>query len=269
MLLWFYDSSGYFTGTSSTLANGASAGAYVCSDVKTSNLNFAPTVELQIQGGDRIRATPTFGNPRLVPFDVTISALDAALSDYINSSTRNSANSTNLKVGYNPNRAAPVNMGCALQQRMDMTDGTTRWNTLIIPKAQVLFRRGNYAFRGESDATAHIAPITSTSSYDGRLYDSTGLAFGWEENKGDYYELWTSNPVHIMAQRSDATATTFTTTYTPVSSTITINASSNEMVKNGTVTALSSLVTATKVATLAAAGTAGDMHILTYETLYN
>jgi hypothetical protein len=170
-LLWFYDSSGYFTGTSSTLANGSGAGAYVCSDVKVANLNFAPVTELQIQGGDRIRATPTFGNPRLLPFDIGVSSLDPALIDYINSSTRNTTNTQNMKVGYNPNRASPVNMGCALQARQDHTDGVTRWNTLIIPKAQVLFRRGNLGFRAESDATLHVAPITSTGTYTGMTYD--------------------------------------------------------------------------------------------------
>lgn len=268
MLLWFYDSSGYFTGQQTTLSNGATSGAYVCSDVKTSNLAFAPSVELQIQGGDRIRATPSFGNPKLTAFEVNVSSIDAALSDYITGSTRNSTNSTNLKVGYNPNRAFPANMGVALTQLMAFSDGTTGYNTLLIPKAQLLFRRGTYSFRGESDATIRISPITSTKSYTGQVYASgaTGLSFGWEEDQGDYYELWTSNPIHIQAQRSDGAATTFVTAYRPLSSTITLNASSNEMIKNGTPTALSSFSTTTATATLAAAGTAADMHVLTYET---
>lgn len=269
MLLWFYDSSGYCTGTSTTLANGSGSGAYLMSDVKVANLNFAPIAELQIQGGDRIKATPAFGNPRLAGFDVNISSLDPALSDYINQSTRNTTNSLSMKVGYNPNRAQPVNMGICLQQRQDHVDGVTRWNNLMIPKAQVLFRRGVYGFRAESDATLHVAPITSTGSYNGMTYDSTansGLNFGWEENRGDYYEFWSANPIHIYAFRADAIATTFTTTYHPLSSVITLNATANEMCKNGVPTALTSFATATALATLTAAGTAADMHVLTYET---
>lgn len=270
MLLWFYDSAGYITGQSTSLANNATSGAYVCSDVKTSNLAFAPSVDLQIQGGDRIRATPSFGNPRLNAFDVTVSSLDAQLSDFITQSTRNTTNSNNMKVGYNPNRAFPQNMGVALTQLMELSDGTTGYNTLVIPKAALLFRRGGYAFRGESDATIRISPITSTGTYTGQVYASgtTGLAFGWEEDKGDYYELWTPNPIHIQSYRADGTATTFVTTYKPLSSTITLNATGNEMAKNGTPTALSSFNTSTATATLAAAGSAGDKIVVTYETAF-
>jgi hypothetical protein len=85
---------------------------------------------------------------------------------------------------------------------------------------------------------------------------------------GQAYIWYSDNQLYVETQRSDAAATTFTATYLPVSSTITINASKNEMVKNGTPTALSSFNTSTGVVTLAAAGTAADLHVVTYGTNY-
>lgn len=267
-LFWFYDVNGYATGISQSLSAGSASGAYVTSDVKAGNPAYAPVAELQIEGGDRIKATPSFGNPRMAAFDMTISAIDAVLIDLISQAARNAANSAFLKVGYNDNRASGVNMGVALQGLGEASDGTTRVVTRVIPKTSVLVRPGGFAFRGTSDATIRISPITGTKAPTGQVFASgaTGLSFNWEEDKGSYYDIWSSNGLHIMTYNGDGSVATFTTTYKPLSSVITLNATANEFILNGTPTALTSFNTTTALATKAAAGTTGDKGVLVYET---
>lgn len=269
-LFWFYDTNGYCTGVSTSLTAGTASGAYVSSNVKVANLNYAPVAEIQIQGGDRIKATPSFGNPRLAAFDITMSSLDAVLIDLISNASRNSTNTSFLKVGYNPNRAGVINMGIGLQGLGEASDGSTKTVTRVIPRTSVLIRPGGFSFRGESDATIRVSPITSTKTFTGQVYASgaTGLSFNWEEDKGDYYDVWSDNPIHIMAFKANAIATTFIATYKPLSSTITLNACPNEFTVQGTPTALSSFSTTTATATLASAGSSGDMDVLAYTTAF-
>lgn len=257
---------GTATGTQASLTAGTVSGAYVAGYVKTANIVIAPTADVQIQGGDRIVAVPSFGNPRLAPFDIVSSATDSTLSDEITGNVTNEVNSYFTKMGYNPWRSSPRQMGFALQQRFETTDGYSYFLTRIVPKSTVTMKPGGMAFRGEADTVIHVAPIAGTVSYTGQVYGSSGLAFGWQEDTGDYYDLISPDPIHIATYASDGTATTFVLPYTPLSTIITLNATPNEMVKNGTATALSSVVLATKTVTLAAAGTSGDLHVVTYTT---
>jgi hypothetical protein len=71
-----------------------------------------------------------------------------------------------------------------------------------------------------------------------------------------------------MSFRQNTGVTTFTCTYRPLSTVITINATPNSFFIDGVPTALASLVIATGVATLVAEGTVGKADVLIYETAY-
>lgn len=279
-LWWAYPTTGNqaggFTGTQRSLSNGTTSGAYVMSNVKSTAFNFAPPTDVQIQGGDRIVAAPMFGNPRMVPFDVITSDIDDALITLVQLSVTNTTNSFITKWGWNPNKATPAPIGLAIQQRYELATGLSYFLTRIIPKAVATMHPGQVAYRAESDTTVHVSPITGTTSYTGQTYGtgSNNLQFQFEQDRADYYDIITSDPIYLVCFKGDGIATTINLPYRPLSTTVTLNASPNELVifdttGAATPTALSAITTgANPTATLAAAGTAGNLNILTYTSNY-
>jgi hypothetical protein len=269
-LLSYYDSTGAWTGQQSTLANGSDSGAYNCAQARTANFNYIEAETLRQQGGDKRGQAILFGVPALDTFDLVVDEDDTVLRHLIDGATVNTTNSQFTKSPIHSNKSTPATMGVALMQPMVQTSGAPGFRTLFIPKAHVAIRPGGFQYRGESTVVIQVTPIMGTKAHTGQSYGTgaTGLSFGFEDNLGQAYIWYSDNQLYVETQRSDAAATTFTATYLPVSSTITINASKNEMVKNGTPTALSSFNTSTGVVTLAAAGTAADLHVVTYGTNY-
>jgi hypothetical protein len=270
-LIWTYVLTGARKGTAigqgSTIANGATSGAFVLPDVKTANLAPVPAETIEIQGGDRIVATPAFGGGKTSPFEIVSSSIDTVLMGLIAGSNVNTTNSQHTYFGPNHNRSTPRSLGCAIQQRIEMSDGSTYFLTRIFPVCGMVIGGGNAAFRAGNDSTITVSPVNTSTALDGRSFGSTGLNLGYQDDIGDTYWLISPYPVYFVTFAADGTATTFSTIYKPVSTTVTINASVNEMVKNATVTALSA-ITLAGTATLAAAGTAADLHVLTLGTEY-
>lgn len=272
-LIWEYVQSGTYvgicTGVQPSLTAGAASGAFVWSDVKSSAFAVIPPTDVQIQGGDKIVATVSFNGGKLQPFDVTGSSIDTALDDLVNGSTTNTTNTMVTAFAYNTYRTSPKTLGCASQQLFETSDGLQYFVTRIVPRASMSYRPGGMAFRGESDATIHVNSIVNQKSYNGQTYGTGSLNFGLEADSTDFYDVVTANPIHIMAFKQDAVGptTTFNTTYKPLSTTITLNATPNPFTVGGTPTALSSLTLA-GLATLASAGSTGVMDVLTYETNY-
>lgn len=264
------DSSGNCTGQQDTLANGSTSGTYVSFDVKTAGLNPVPPNNLNIQGGDKTRAVIQFGGPKQGAFDLVISAYDNTLSDFISGATSNTVNSQVTYTSENPNRTFPRILGLCLTQIFQQQDGTLKYLSRIFPTVFMRYRQGQAAFQAESDITINVTPNYSTTAVDSRKFDNStnGLNLNLEEAKTDNLVRITANPFHIMAFRQDGTATTITTTYKPISSTVTLNATENEFVIGGVPTALSSISTSTSVATLAAAGSAAVADVLYYATKF-
>jgi hypothetical protein len=256
---------GTFSGQQLSLTAGTSSGAYVWSDVKSSAFAVIPPTDVQIQGGDKIVATVSFNGGKLAPFDVTGSSIDSALADLVGGSTTNTSNTFSTIFGYNNNRTSPKPMWFASQQMFQTSDGLSYFVTRVVPRAGLSYRPGGMTFRGESDATLHVNSIQTTKSYDGRVFGSSGLNLGWENDTGDFIDIVTANPIHFIAFKQDASDVEFNTIYKPLSTVVTINATPNAFTVGGTVTALSS-ITLAGVVTLAAAGSANVMDVLTYET---
>jgi hypothetical protein len=270
MICGFFDSTtGAFIGKASTLANGASSGGYVQNNVKAAGLQPVASSELQIQGGDRIRAVVNFKQTKLASFEVTVSDLDPTLITLINGGAKNTGNSKFTKFHTNPNRITMATMFFALQSPMTDEDGNSYYRTLVIPKARAKFEGGGFSFRDVSDSKITISPMLTTKSYTGESYGVGGLAFGAEENKLDHYYLQSDNPLHFSAaRRTDTSALTVTTDYLPLSSVITLNATPNELVAAGAPLALTSFSVTTGAEVIPAGGAAGDIGVLTYETAY-
>lgn len=270
MLLGFVDATtGAFIGKASTLANGSSSGAYVQSNVKAAGIQPVAGSELQIQGGDRIKAVVNYKQTKLASFEVTVSDLDPTLITLINGGAQNTASSKFTKFHTNNNRISMATMFVALQSPMTDEDGNSYYRTMVIPKARCKFEGGGFSFREVSDSKITIAPMLTKKSYTGESYGVGGLAFGAEENKLDHYYLQSTNPLHFMAsKRTDTSAQTVTADYLPLSNVITINITPNELAIAGVITALTSFNTSTGAYVIPAGGAAGDIGVLTYETAY-
>lgn len=252
-------------GQQTTLADGSASGAYVTSDVETANLSLPEPEVVEIKVGDKIGATHSFGGGKLSPFDVTSPAIDTVLTDRITGSTRNTVNSMAEAVAYNANKIAARVMGAAIQQQYKLTSGLTYFLTRMIPRASISFQPGGATWRGLSTGKIHIDPIKATISESGQSYGTGGLNLNQEEDLTDFYDWITPNPFHIMAFRQNTGITTFNTTYKPISTVITLNASENRFYIDTTATALASITTA-GVATLTAAGTISKLDTLLYGT---
>lgn len=270
-LIWTYATTGARKGTAlgqiAAAVNGSASGAFVLPDVKTANLAPVAPASIDIEGGDRIVASPNFGGGKTAAFDLTSSSLDTALVALVAGSTPNTTNSEYTIVGPNSNRSTPRSLGCGIQQRYETSDGDAYFLTRFFPVCNMFIGVGQAGFRAGTDTTINVNPVNTTKAHDGRSFGSAGLNLGYQDDTGDTYWWISSYPIHIITHASDASDVEFNTIYKPVSTVVTVTATGNAMVKNGTATALSS-ITLAGVVTLAAAGTAGDLHVLTYTTEY-
>jgi hypothetical protein len=255
---------GIFSGVQSSLTAGTASGAYTWGDVKSTAFAVIPPTDVNIEGGDKIVATVSFNGGKLGAFDVSGSSIDTVLADLVGGGTTNTSNTFAHIFGYNTYRTSPKPMWCASQQMFESRDGFSWFITRVVPRATLSYRPGGMAFRGASDATIHVNSIVNQKFYDGRVYGTGGLALNLEADSTDFLDIVTANPIHFMAFMQNASATTFNTTYKPLSTVITINATPNAFTIGGTVTALTS-ITVAGLATLAAAGSTGILDVLTYE----
>lgn len=268
-MLWTYVQSGTYIGMCSgqqnTLTPGTASGAYVWDDVKSAAVQQLADTALQIQGGDQIRATIIFPGGKLQDFDITGSSIDTVMNDLIGGSSTNTTNTGVTVTSNNPSRMSPKTLGIGLQQGFQLDSGAIYYVTRVIPRAQVTIRPGGMNFRGESDSVMHISSIKTNRAYNGQLFGTGGLALNLTNDRADYIDYITPNAFHIMAFRQDDSDVEFNTTYKPLSTVVTLNATENPFTVGGTPAALSSLTLA-GVATLAAAGTTDIYDVLSYAT---
>lgn len=272
VVLWLNDGNGVAAGMKGTdIANGDSTGAYVFSDVTAAQLATAQPQTTPVTGGDREVGQFLFGNPKLNQFQVTGTLLDptlvAALS---NSAVDENTNSEWFMWGTNNFKASPVNVGLILQQRFqpktDEVSSAEIYRNCIIPRATAIIVPGTFGYRAVGNVTIFVAPAFSSAMHDGVPFADT--EFDFDDNKADHFEVGSDYPLHVMSLKGNGSATTITTTYKPINTVVTINATKNYLAVDGAAQALTSIVVATGLATLASAPAAGKMAVLTYETQF-
>lgn len=275
-LLWRVDSSGYATGQSdpATMAANTASGAYVFNDPKTASIAHVDPTTLQPGAGDRTAVfTMQFGMPVHSAFDLQVQDLDQTLWALINNASLNTATSSKHTFwGNNARKANPVTFGVMLTQRFQPMgsgiDGPDQYFHRIFPRCEVSIKDGAATHQSESPTTLRITPKIGAKFPTGQGYGSAspGLNLGLVQDQTEVVYDITANPLHLMTYKANGVATTYTATYKPLSSTVTLAASPNYQTINATPTAPSSVSTSTGVVTLAAAGASGDMVELFYET---
>lgn len=148
--------------------------------------------------------------------------------------------------------------------------GFSEWDHYAVLNTEIAQTTNAGAAQITGDATNpnpldySLTPSLSLRDITGELISGLATSVNGGEDAITYFR--TSNPVAVSTFIADGAATTFTLPYLPISSDVTINASPNHATINGTVTALSAVDTSTGQVTLSAAGTTGDIVVVSYET---
>lgn len=265
-LFGFRDSNGINTGQQSTLANGATSGAYLIDLPKTASFEALAPVNLNIEGGDVLYNIVQFGNSKTQPFDLILSNYDQTAVELLSGSVSNTTNTQATYISDNPARATPRVLWLALQSKaFDEASSQQYYVTKFFPQCMMRIKRKGPAYQALSDVVISCTPQMTTKSIEGRVFGTAGLNMNLQGDRTDNVDYVSNNPVHVMAFRQDGIATTFNTTFKPFSTTITLNNTPNNFFINATPTALSA-ITVAGVATLAAVGSAGAADTLIYET---
>jgi hypothetical protein len=263
------DANGVWTGQAGTAPSAnTTSSAYYTNLVSGSSFSPRQQVTLAFQGGDAEVGQVTLGTRLTEPFDMQTEAVEATMLALFSAmSADQTTNSLWTIIGADPGRVTMDNVGIILTQSAQVRDssgnGTTRYYNVIFPVGTLVFQYGGAAYQSKSVSTLRFTP-TFASKFP------NGVAFGsnqaFANNQTDWVGIVTDYPLAYTYYEADGIATTFVTGFRPKTTVVTNGATNNWMAKNGTATALSSIVTTTGVATLAAAGSSGDNIGLLYET---
>lgn len=271
--VWTVDDDGYAKGQQSdpnSVSDGTTTHAMLMKDTKTAGFTPPTRNVLHITGGDTWRGSFMFGIGSIDPFDLSLAYLDADLVALLTGSSVDQTTNAEWSVfGMDYNETDLVQVGLMLQTNFQSKEtatlGANRWLNIIFPKCQISPNWPPLGWQAEAPLTYRVQPTMTSKWPNGDAFDSNQ---GWEDNQAVAMGIITDYPLALTTYVADGVATTFTAGYRPISSTVTINNTPNHFAVNGTPTALSSIVTTTGIATLAAAGSASDIDVLMYETKF-
>jgi hypothetical protein len=271
--VWLVDNDGYAQGqltTPDSPGTDVTTHALLMRDVKTAGFSLPQNVKIDFTGGDKYLGSFMFGIASVDAFNLTTEYLDTNVTALVSdSSVDQTTNSLWSVFGMNEMNPTLPQAGLMLQTNFQSkesgTSGLNYWLNVIIPICQIAPKWPSLAFQAEAPTTYTVQPSVATKWPNGDAFDSNQ---GFEGNECVAFGIVTDNPLAITTYNANGSATTFIAGYRPISTTVTVNATQNHFAVNGTPTALSSIVTTTGVATLAAAGSESDRDVLMYETRF-
>lgn len=250
------------------LANDETSHAYVLDGINSLTTTGGDLTLVNFQGGDANLGNMQFGDSGLTGLTFVMDDLqNAVITNVHGSAVDTTSNSFFEQWTAYTNAASSDACGLAFVMEMkDLANAGKKFRTVIFPSCSVVFTRQFGGFQAKNTITGNVT--INPASYHPLGTALSAMSMSIPGNKTDSIELITDYPIHMTCYRSDGTETTFVTGYRPISTVVTVNASPNWFARNGTDQALSSIVTTTGVATMAAAGTAGDANVLIYQTEY-
>lgn len=228
-----------------------------------------PTV-VDFRDGDTFKGQMSFGGGDLQPFDISLDQSHPSLFAMVNNSSVDSTTNSVWRIfGANPNEEDLPTVGMILtqkyQSRESGSDGVNYYLNTIIPRAEIRVNPGGAEFQARSEWSLNVTPTMASKLPNGVAFGSNQ---GFEGNQTDAIYIVSKKPIALTTYIADGIETTFVAGYRPSYSTVTLAAAENFFAVNGTATALSSISTTTAVATMAAAGSSGDVNVLMYETSF-
>lgn len=256
---------GFAGGNQTAPTNGTTTHAIVYDSITQTDAANRELVNVPVNGGDGQIGNLQFGETGFNPFTLTTESLDNADIALLHGTVVDSSTNSEFEMSTKFSNATNVtDIGIILTYRfVDRESQTSKYEHLILPQCQAMIRTVYGGFQGKNTHVWAVSPQTTTKSIHGTSFSSYGMSV--PNSKMDHYSWITDNPIHVTTYVADGTATTFNTLYKPLSTVVTVNATPNWFAVDGTDTALDSITTA-GLATLAAAGSAGDVNVLVYET---
>ena len=240
-------------------------------EARAANIQPPQRIVADLTGGNKWLGAVTFGFNTIPEFDLTLSTLDSSLTALAgDSNIDETTNSEFRRFSNNENLSIPPQIGLIMstiyQSRDAGTDGVNKWINYIIPRAQMTATAPAMSYQAPGDTTYRVKPTMAIKEPTGLLFSATAMSLAG--NKGMMYIIVSDKPLGLSTFVGDNSATTTVLPYKPNSTVVTVNATPNEMILNGTPTALSSVNATTKVATFSAAPGASVYAGILYEMLY-
>lgn len=265
------NSSGIPTGVAGTSpANNTTSSARLNKFNVTATFNSNDPDFVPFRGGDKILGNISFGGGDLTSITVECEGIDDTFDAVLTgANVDTTTNSEWVFSGINANSEALPTVGFIFSQKYQSkaaaTNGQLQYRHAVVMASTVRIKPATMGYRGVNARQYIITPTKSSRLIHGVLVSSTQA---WSDLEADHFYITTHNPIALTSYVADGTSTTFVTGYRPTSTVITLGANRNLHAKNGTAAALSSINATTGVATLAAAGSAGDLSVLAYETIF-
>ncbi len=220
------------------------------------------------RGGDKILGNISFGGADLTSITVEAEGVDDDFDAIMTGANVDvTTNSEWVISGLNANNENQPTVGFIMtqkfQSRAAATNGQTQYRSVIVMASRVRIKPATMGYRGVNARQYVITPTKSSRLLHGVLLSSTQ---NFTDLEADHFYMTTHNPIALTSYVSDGTEVTFVAGYRPLSTVITLGANRNLFAREATAQALSSIVTTTGVATMAAAGSAGNLNVLVYET---
>lgn len=255
---------GYMFGQNRNPAAGSTVYSYVSDACRVADIQQSePEFREFIGGGEKLLGRVAIGPSRYGQFTIRLNEINDYLITWLGGRTVNTTRNTRARLY--TTRSAPASIkpkGLSLSYLFkDRAASDFSLFTFVFPLNDIVARIVDD--NGTKVTELIVNPFETDIAHTGETMSSlVGM------NTSDHYILATQNPIHFATFIGNASATTFNTVYATINTTVTVNASPNDMAKNGTPTALASMTSPAGLATLSSAGVSGDKHVLTYEHDY-
>lgn len=267
--IWLAGSDGLMYGDAGEgAANGTVTHALLLRNPVSAQVPNPARIVTNLKGGNRWLGQYQFGIDTVGNFPLVIEDVDADMFALASDSDVDDTTNTRWnQFTDNKNNGNLPQMGIALstpfQSRDDGSDGVNLWINYFIPKCQIDVNFPQMGYQAEGQVTCQVSPTMATKK-------PTGEDFTAMRAKGGrvlMYVIVAPKPLALTMQIGAATpVTTIQLAYKPTSTVVGASNAANQLTIDGTITALSSVVTSTGVATKSSAGTTADKNVVLYET---
>jgi len=232
------------------------------------SFNPVSATSIEFNDADGVEGNMSFGGGNQGPFQVTVDRVDAdAIALAGGSLVDITTNSFFTIFSTNPKNTTPPDMCMILtqkfQSRVSASSGVTYYKNHIIPVCQIRTLAGGLGHQAKQPWTFEVTPQFATKLPNGEAFGSNQ---GWTDNETDILWMNTQYPIAYTYFQGDNSETTFITGFRPISTVITLGGTPNWYTEDGTQEALTSIVTATGVATPDGAPASGVKAALIYQT---
>lgn len=265
------NTAGYPVGTvpdADTIANGVTSSAHVISGLRTLTHPEKTVVRAFDKGDQVVYGQMYLGVDDYGEGNFEVGAEDEVFDALIKNAAVDVALATDMAIAAdNASEIDPPPMFIMTATRKQLRDGSFWYDNQIYQNVLITKPHpANVSQQGgesPNPLTYNFVPSLSTRMISGHLFSATALSV--LENQDTFIKIRSKYPLAVTFFKGDAADVTIQLPYLPVYAGAT-GAAQNIVTKNGVTTAVTSISVTTGIVTLAAAGSAGDIFIVLYQT---